>query len=360
VKVALDITPGLLIRTGVGRYPARLAEELDAIDGIEVQRVAAVEAPSESRLPRLAEAVAREGVFYPLQLARLANRGGAHLVHCTHPAPVRGGKLPVAVTVHDLFPLRHPELFPRPTVLHLRACLPSLRRARLVLTNSEYTRAEVIELIGVEPDRVHVTLFGIEDSFHPVEPDRDRLRHRFGIDGPFVLAVGTLEPRKNLERALEAFKLASRERPDVKLALVGGEGWGDGPLRRALDEPGLPVVTTGFVTDEELRALYSAAECLLFPSLWEGFGFPPLEAMACGAPVVTSDRPAIPEVVGDAAITVNPTDPEQIAAGLLRVLNDPALADSLRAKGLERSARFTWAACAEATASAYRAAVSES
>jgi glycosyltransferase involved in cell wall biosynthesis len=139
--------------------------------------------------------------------------------------------------------------------------------------------------------------------------------------------------------------------------VVGSGGWGGRSLQDELGGSRLPVLTTGFVTDEELVMLYSAAECLLFPSLAEGFGFPPLEAMACGTPVVAGDRPAIPEVVGDAALTVDPERPEAIADAVARVLGSPELTRELRERGLARSAGFTWAECARQTAVAYRKAV---
>ncbi|HEX2233937.1 MAG TPA: glycosyltransferase family 1 protein, partial [Thermoleophilaceae bacterium] len=315
--------------------------------------LSAVDRPSAGRIRRVAQGLAREGLYYPLLLERRARRAGADLVHCTHAAPAVTRRLPLVVTVHDLLPLRFPRLFPRATVVHTRASLRVVRSAHRILTNSEHTRAEVLELLGVPPERVTATPFGIEARFRPLQSDPDWLLRRFGLRAPYLLAVGTLEPRKNLEGVLRAFDLLAPRFPGLSLAVVGGKGWRDGMLDSELRRPREDVVATGFVDDDELVRLYSAAACFVFPSLAEGFGFPPLEAMACGAPVVTSDRPALPEVVGDAALLTDPTHPEAIATAVERVLSSPQLVAELRARGRARAAGFTWRSCAERTAAAY-------
>jgi glycosyltransferase involved in cell wall biosynthesis len=262
--------------------------------------------------------------------------------------------LPLVVTVHDLLPLRHPELFTSETRAHTRLSLPFVRRADRVLTNSEWTRGEVIDLLGLPPERVATTPFGVAERFRPDPAAHDRVRERHGVAGPYVLCVGTREPRKNLVAALRAFERLARRRPDVELVLAGGRGWHGEELERALAAVSDRVRTPGFVSDAELVDLYAAAACFVFPSLAEGFGFPVLEAMACGAPVVTSDNSALREVAGDAALLVDPHSSEAIAEALERVLEDPELRDDLRRRGLERRRAFTWEACADATVAAYR------
>jgi glycosyltransferase involved in cell wall biosynthesis len=354
LTVGLEVTPGVLIRTGVGRYPVALAPALEELDWLQVRRLAAIDRPAMGTAMRLVQAVRREGFYYPLALERRARKADAELLHLTHPAPTWTRRLPLAVTVHDLLPLRFPRLFPRATVAHTRISARALASADRVLTNSEHTRAEVIELLDLAPERVVATPFGVDQRFRPAPVDRDWLSERFDIRGPYVLAVGTLEPRKNLEGVLRAYDLLERDFPDHACVVVGGKGWRDRTLGTALSRPRERLVATGFVEDEDLVRLYSGADCFVFPSFAEGFGLPVLEAMACGAPVVTSDRSSLPEVAGDAAILVDPDEPEAIAAGIRRVLASPERAARLRARGLERAAGFSWRACAERTAAVYR------
>ena len=358
--VAFDITPGLLIRTGIGRYPRELPDRLERLTDIEVLRVAATRAPASGRPGRIAQGLVREGFWYPALAGRRARRRGADLLHCPHPVPATGGGLPLVMTLHDLLPLRHPDLFPRATRVHTRLSLRFARHARRLLTNSEHTRAEAIELLGLPPERVVATPFGIDPGFRPVEVPPGWLRKRFGLERRYVLAVGTLEPRKNLPATLRALALAADRAPDHDLVIVGSGGWGgSGPIEDAARALPTAPILTGFVSDQELVRLYSGASCFVFPSLAEGFGFPPLEAMACGAPVVASDRPALPEMLGDAALLVDPTDPESIADAIISVLESEELAADLRRRGVDRSAGFTWERCAELTAAVYREVVAE-
>jgi alpha-1,3-rhamnosyl/mannosyltransferase len=258
--------------------------------------------------------------------------------------------------VHDLLALRMPELFTAGVRAHVRLSARFARRADRILTNSEWTRAEVIDLLGVAPERVVATPFGIAERFSPGEPDPERLRARFGISGRYVLSVGTREPRKNLATVVEAFRRVDADN-GTQLVLVGGRGWLGDELDAALRASGDRVVVTGFVDDAELVELYRGAACFAFPSLAEGFGFPPLEAMACAAPVISSDRGGLAEVAAGAALIVDPGDAEAVADAMRRVLGDAALAQDLRRRGLERAAGFSWRRCAEQTARAYRDAV---
>ncbi|MEA2310413.1 MAG: hypothetical protein QOE28_381, partial [Solirubrobacteraceae bacterium] len=311
-----------------------------------------------SQLPR---AVWREGTYYPLRLARQARRAGAELVHVPTIGPVLGGGLPVVVTLHDVLPLSMPELFTAQVRGHVRASAPFVRRAARVLTNSEWTRGEAIERMSLREEQVLCTPFGLSPRFSPADVDREALGARFGIPGRYVLSVATREPRKNLVGLLRAFRGLAERVDDVSLVLAGGRGWLGEEIAAELAAAGPRVRPVGFVSDEELVTLYRGAAAFAFPSLVEGFGFPPLEAMGCGAPVVCSDRGGLAEVAGGgAAVIVDPGSPEALADGLERVLADPALAADLRARGLERAAAHTWAACAEATVRGYREALSSS
>ena len=263
------------------------------------------------------------------------------------------------ITIHDLLPLRYPELFPRVTVAHSRTSWKgAARRAARVITGSEHTKGELVELLGVEPARVAVTPYGVSPRFRTMDVDAAWLRERFGIDRRYVLCVGTLEPRKNMVGALRAFREVARTVDDVLLVLVGGGGWRNAEFEAELGDRDR-LCLTGHVSDEELARLYAGASCFLYPSLYEGFGLPVLEALASGTPVVTSDRASLPEVVGDAGLSVSPQDVDALADAVTRVLTDPDLAADLRRRGLARAALRTWDSCAAATVAVYSDVIGE-
>jgi glycosyltransferase involved in cell wall biosynthesis len=252
---------------------------------------------------------------------------------------------------------RFPRLFPPKHRLLLNTLIPlAVRRAAGVLTGSESTRSDLIELFGADPDRVAVTPYAADPMFTPMPRTaaQDWVRSRLGVPAPYVLAVGVLQPRKNLPRLLRAYAALGSEFPH-RLVIVGKQGWDDTELRTAasgLGEARAPVFT-GYVEDADLRPLYAGADVFAYPSLYEGFGLPPLEAMACGTPVITGNTSSLPEVVGDAAITVNPYDESEIAMALRRMLGDDALRSRLACLGLAQAASFSWARTAAETVRAY-------
>lgn len=356
IAVGLDVTHALINRTGLGRYAAELEQSLRARPGVRVIPIRAVRHVSASRAGRVSQGLRREALYYPERFARAGVRAGAEVLHLPTPAPARGRGLPLVVTVHDLLPLRHPELFTRQTRMHTRLYAPFVSRAARLITPSDYTRAQVIELLGVSAERVVTVPNGLDSSFFPREVDRDMLAREFGIRGRYVLAAGTLEPRKNLIAVLRAFAVLAREVDDVTLVIAGGRGWRNDAFDAELASCAAVdrVRLTGFVSDEHLTELYSGAACFVYPSLAEGFGLPPLEAMACGAPVITGDRTALPEVMGGAGMLVDPEDPDALAAQLLRVLGDEQLARRMSTAGVSRARHFSWAATAAATEQVYR------
>jgi glycosyltransferase involved in cell wall biosynthesis len=325
LRVGVDVAPLVQDRAGTARYVRGLLGELERLPGLELRRLS-------FGGPSRASALVRDTAWYLGLLPLQARRAGADVLHCTtFRAPLRS-PMPTIVTVHDLAIVRYPEFFTAWTRLYAwTALLPVIRAADRVIAVSEFTKREVVELAGVAEERVRVVPNAASDVFTPDGPSEA---------GDYVLAVGTLEPRKNLARLASA-----AERLGAELRVVGARGWG------GVEVGGNGVRWLGYVPDEELARLYRGAAVFAYPSLYEGFGIPVLEAMRCGAPVVTSAGTVMEEVADGAAELVDPLDPASIAAGIERARSRR---EELAAAGLERARRYTWAAAAEATAAVYR------
>jgi glycosyltransferase involved in cell wall biosynthesis len=306
VNIAIDATPLRLTRAGTARYLENLLARLD------VRPIAFGGAGKASVL-------ARELWWYPLQLSLLR---GVDVLHCpTYYGPLRP-RVPTVVTVHDLAVVRHPEWFPAWTRTYAPRVVPHVvRAATRVIAVSEFTAREVEQLLRVPRERIRVVPNGVDPVFAPDGPR---------ADGDYVLAVGTLEPRKNLARTVEAARRAG-----VELRVVGARGWG------AVDAG---VAWQGRVGDDELARLYRGARCVVYPSLYEGYGIPVAEALACGTPVVTSRDSAMAEIGGGAAVLVDPTDVDDIARGIREAVG----------RTVERFAAPTWDETARLTDAVYR------
>lgn len=300
IRVALDTTPLRQTRAGTARYVRALRDHLDVVE---------VSYPATSR----ARTLAADVLWYP----RL--RADADVLHCpTFRGPFRAAQ-PLVVTVHDLAVLRHPEWFNRWTRGYSRLAVPRVvAAADRVIAVSEFTKRELVALLDTEPDKIRVVPNAVEDVFSAEGPR---------AEGDYALAVGTLEPRKNLARIARAV--------DGELRVVGARGWGG-------VEPPANVTWLGDVPDVELAALYRGARCLVYASLYEGFGIPVAEALACGCPVVTSLGSPMAELAGDAATYVDPEDVSSIRDGIARVPRAPA-----PRRGL------SWAEVAERTQAVY-------
>ncbi len=264
--------------------------------------------------------------------------------------------VPSVVTIHDLAFIRFPQTFRAYNRTYLDfATRVSVRRAVRILVVSEHTRQEVVGLLGVPSERVVVTPNAARDHFRPPDPPvLAAFRTRHSLPERFILYVGTLEPRKNLTTLLEAYSQVVRDDP-VPLLIGGGKGWMYQPVFERLEALGLRdhVHFVGYIDEQELPLWYAAARMFVFPSLYEGFGMPPLEAMACGTPVITSNTSSLPEVVGDAGLLVPPTDASAMATAILRLLHDDALYSYLREQGLRRARHFSWRTSAEKTLMTY-------
>jgi glycosyltransferase involved in cell wall biosynthesis len=325
MKVAIDVSPLIQTRAGTARYLKSLVAELRRRDDVHIKTL------SFGRADRLST-LARDAVWYPFGLGR---RHDADLLHCpTYRGPLRS-QLPLVVTVHDLAVFRHPETFNRWTRTYSPRVVPRvLAAARRIIAVSEFTKRELTELLHVPADTIRVVPNGVDDEFTRDGP---------AAEGDYVLAVGTLEPRKNLQRLVEAAR-----RSDVELRVVGARGWG------GVEVGGNGVRWLGEVSDDELARLYRGAICVAYPSVYEGFGIPVLEAMACGTPVVTSRGTAMEEVADGAAVLVDPNDAAELAGGIARASEQR---DELVARGLERARAFRWSAIADATVAVYREAL---
>lgn len=345
-----DLSWGGLFR-GWGSRPERLPSDMDAAPALQTPNFQNRRAPLSER----ALTILWHRLRLPIPVEWFT--GPVDIFHSTDFVlpPVRQAR--TILTVHDLAFMRLPQCAEAGLRIYLNKVVPySIERADLVLADSQSTKNDLVELLGVSPDKIEVVYAGVESRFRPMEGEMalQRIKKRYGLDFPFILSLGTLEPRKNFTGLIEAYALM-RDR-ELKLVIAGGKGWLYDEIFARAEKLGLggEIVFPGFVADEDLPALYNLAELFVFPSLYEGFGLPPLEAMACGTPVVTSDRPSLPEVVGEAGLMVEATDSQALAEAMERVLMDENLRREMREKGLKQAEKFTWDAAAEKLLEVYR------
>jgi glycosyltransferase involved in cell wall biosynthesis len=292
----------------------------------------------------------------PVATPLAVRRKRADLLHMTTYVSPPWSPCPTVVTIHDLSFLEYPTAFSWRVRTMLRRLVPgSVARAARVIAVSEWTKQDLIRRYGIAPEKIAVTPEAPPPGFGRL-PDVRRRPLPAGVREPFVLAVGNLEPRKNLVRLIHAFGLVVRQHGfEGQLALVGKPGRRADEARQAARESGVEshVAFTGFVSHDDLTLLYNRAALFVYPSLYEGFGLPPLEAMACGCPVVASNATAMPEVLGDAALLVDPLSTAALAEAMAAVLGRPELAAGLREKGQRRAAGYTWEATAARTREVY-------
>lgn len=307
-----------------------------------------------SRLPtgnRFARIVWEQAVW-PIQ----ARRDGLTLMHSMAFATPRLAPCPVVVTIYDLSFVENPESYPAAQRRYLLAeTAYSCRRAAHLIAISESGRRDIQRIYGTPPERIAVITPGVGDTYRPLPADQvESFRRERELPAAFILHVGTLQPRKNIPVLLDA--LVRLDRPEVPLVLVGGKGWYFDAIYAQIEALGLAgrVRFIGYVDDDELPLWYNAAAVLAFPSLYEGFGMPITEALACGTPVVAAATSSLPEAGGDVALYFAPRDPTALAACLARVLDDPAVSSKARAEGPAHAARFTWSQAGAQTADVYR------
>lgn len=345
--------------TGIGRYTLELANAL-ADQGVSIHRLWAGTCPPEMAGESLRGSYRLPGLLTlgQGQIARLAQRLQLDIIHDpTGATPLLLTRAARVVTIHDAIPYVYPQTSTRLDWLIYRFWLPlALRHVNAVITDSEQSRRDIMSHLSTPSNDTVVVSAAADRRFRPIEPAATAaVLQEYGIDSPYILYVGALESRKNLPRLLEAFGQLREWSTNWKLVIVGARKWKFSPIFDTVQRLALAshVHFTGYVADEHLPALYSGADLFTFPSLYEGFGLPVLEAMACGTPVVTSNSSSLPEVAGDAALLVDPTDVAAIAQAMRRILEDEALAADLRQRGLARAAEFSWERTARETIAVY-------
>lgn len=369
MRIGIEVSPLTRARTGVGNYTyfllkALLAEDTGrtfhgfssgrqeiCLEGLEGVR-------SHRHVPLPTRALYQcWSTFGRPRVDRLL--GGVDLYHATNYflPPVASARR--VVTFYDLAFLKHPEwCSPKIVGPFANNVRHFAREADALLVCSEATKRDVVELLGVVPEKITVAYGAVDEGFTPMsrEAAEERVAQKLRLTLPYLLFVSTLEPRKNIEGLLRAFARIKQEIPHT-LVLAGAPGWNMGHLDARIQSLGLEsrVRRMGYVADRaDLPTLYAAADAFVFPSFYEGFGLPVLEAMTCGCPVIVSNRASLPEVAGDAARYVDPDNMEDIAQAMREVLQEPELRASMRERGVAQARKFSWNACAEATLDVYR------
>ncbi len=354
MKVALELQPCCRERSGIGVYAYELAKRMGGTDGIEFY------GNIFNFLGRDDNSASLEGISIPLRECRMLPysvyrrvwdivpvpyeklfRGGADMnVFFDYIVPPKiGGK--VLTTIHDMTYMRFPETMGARSLKRLMDGMErSVERSDRVATVSEFSKREIVELLKIPEEDISVV--PCAPSIGGVPGDFARCAGKFGITGPYLLYVGTIEPRKNLSRLIGAYKMLRAEQGiPHQLVLAGGKGWANEKIYKQAESV-QGVIFTGYVSESEKYALYQNAAAFVFPSLYEGFGIPPLEAMRFGCPVICADAASLPEVVGDAAALADPLDEADIAQSIWKVISDEGYAAELARRGRAREREFTW------------------
>jgi glycosyltransferase involved in cell wall biosynthesis len=368
MRIGLDGIPLASAKTGIGHYTLELARALAKIDPDDefelISPFAFNSSSIEHDLPvNLKKVEARRRKFWwAVGLPLYMRRSATSLFHGTNYEIPLLSKCPTILSIHDLSLLLYPETHTDQSVRRGRYRLPLMARAATkIITATDHVKKEVVQHLKIDPAKIVVTPYAPRRTFRPLSrSETEETRTRLGIEEIFILFVGTIEPRKNLPTLLRAFAEVLRStdlRP--QLVIAGQKGWLTGETMNYIESEGLKqrVKLTGYITDEDLSALYSCCAVCVYPSLYEGFGLPPLEAMACGAPVIASNVPSLAEAVGQAALLVPPTDVHAFAGGIVQMLRDKAAQSHFSRAGLDHASQFTWERTARLTLEIYREAL---
>ncbi len=370
MRIGIRISPLASPLTGIPVYVQNLVEEIARIDRensyfLYTNR----EIPFPLQLPDNFQVVLvrrpypRLQLWYQIGLPLRIGKDRLDLYHDTlFLLPFFIGRLPGVITIHDLSGLLMPDFHQRKVSLTSKLIPLAVKKARRIIAVSRFTKEEVERLFPSARGKVRVVYNGVSSIFKPSPPEEvDRVREKYGIRGNYIMYLGTIEPRKNLKGLLRAFSTLRNKIPHW-LVIVGMKGWkyeGVFQLLRELDIE-KRVLFTGFVPTQDLPPLYSGADVFVYPSFYEGFGIPVLEAMACGTPVVVSSASSLPEVVGGAGLLADPRSPSDIAMKIMRIIEEPQLAEKLSSLGRKRAGKFTWERTARETLKVYREALESS
>ena len=350
MRIAIDTQSTVGKPTGIGQYTAKLLAALRrTAPDHEYTEISWGKDPVMRLHNRL--------WWQQVQVPRRAHAECADILHVPGFDAPAWNPCPTVLTCHDLIGALFPQNLPPVARFYWSRWLPwSLRWADAILADSEATRRDILRLTPVQDNRITVAPLAVDKLFQPTDiAAQSACRALYGLPEQFVLYVGTFEPRKGIDTLIDAFALLAPRYPETHLVLAGKKGWYWESMLQAIETLGLQdrVHVTGYVADADLPALYAAAQVFAFPSRYEGFGLPILEAMACGTPVVCANTSSLPEVCGDDALTVPPDAPAALADALAALLSNPALAADLRARGLTRAGQFTWDRTAELTLQVY-------
>jgi len=362
MRVGIDISICSFNSAGNARYSRYLLHALQQVASAENLTIIPFNLPEPLRstsagIRRKVVVLFWELIYAPLLLPQLCRYRACMLLHTTAPMPVARLSCPLVTTILDVTPILYPQWFPSVMGWRVRRWIKrAAQRSACIITISQNTAQDLRQVLPALRTPVQPIYLG---SFfeYDFEQDNRTVHLPCGNSDPYILSVGTLEPRKNLGVVLTAYQQLVRQMPDVpRLVIVGARGWMQENIRTSAEDLGIAdrVMLTGFVSDAELKALYAQAMMLVYPSLYEGFGFPVLEAMSSGCPVITSNRSSLPEVAGEAGILVDPDNTQQLVAAMRLVLNDIGLAQKMRQLGQNRAELFSWQRCARETAAVYR------
>lgn len=371
MQVCIDVSPTAQGHAGLGRYAGEIAHELaHHSNGVNLSlfynHQGQTQLPDHlAHLPAKTVHIGNKPWRMAVWLSQLGRWsmdktfGATDIFHATNHLLAHFKQARTVYTLHDLIFLRYPEYHLPYNRWYLTLTMPRyLRAADVIVTPSEWTRQDALQHYHLPETKIKVIYEAAAPHFKPVTGvgDLERVRQKYSLPPKFILHVATIEPRKNLSRLLDAFQTLLADWPDLRLVLVGKKGWLYEHFFQHLQASGLEsrVIFPGYVADADLPAFYQMAKLFVFPSLYEGFGLGPLEAMACGTPVVSSNRSSLPEVVGDAGLLFEPTDTRALAQAMRRVLTDETLQAELKGRSLRQAQKFSWAKAAEAHVAIYQ------
>ncbi len=371
MKIGLDIRTINEPKSGVGYYVTNLIREFQSIDATNEYFMISNNHSYESEFRSLGNFtnfktwISNENhiigdLWESFYLPHLLSNKNVDVFH--GPAfmiPLRSVGFRTVVTIHDVVAFTRTETVPKKYALYMRILLNQVvRKVDKIIAPSISTKSDLIKYLNTPEEKIHVVYNAVSPQYSPAPPghDQEEIKRKFGIRNKYILFAGNLEPRKNLTRLMEAFNMAlPKLNEEYQLVICGKRGWLYQDILRTYEKFNLnnEIILTNYVTEQDLINLYQSADIFAFPTLYEGFGFPPLEAMGCGVPVITSNVSSLPEIVGDAAVLVNPLDTGEISEAIVTMAHSEALREELKKKGLKRSALFSWKDTARKTLDIY-------